>query len=110
MKTTILFIFLAALFQQEIPPKALVFSHSNYKNQNGIACVLYNEKFYSMKWFGIDNDHKVKRWVITEVNECGFGGPNSAFQEETNQPEKAPAEILTQLELLQFKNPPIHPE
>ena len=111
MKKTILFLLVSfTMLSQEIPPKTLVFSHSNYKNINGMACVLYNKKFYNMKWFGIDNDHKKKRWAITEVNECNFGGPIYGFLDEISDPEEAPAEILTQLELLKFKNPPIHPE
>jgi hypothetical protein len=111
MKTTILFLLVSlTMLSQEIPPKTLVFSHSNYGNINGMACVLYNKKFFNMKWFGIDNVNKEKRWEITEVNECNFGIPIYGFQDEINEPEEAPAEILMQLKLLKFKNPPKHPQ
>ena len=111
MKTSILFILLASiLFNKQISTKAIVLSHSDYKKSSGIACVLYDEKFYNMKWFGIDKDHKKKRWVITEVDKCGFGGPNSDFKDVINKPEKAPAEILTQLQLLKSETPPKHPK
>lgn len=99
MKTIILFILLAfPILQEQIPPTLKIISHSNYSDQNGIACVLYNKKFYCMKWFGNDNlVLKEKRWVIKQVNECGFGGPNSIFQVDFNDSEEAKNEILTQL-------------
>lgn len=98
MKTTILFIVLAStLLHHPIPPKAIVFSHSNYKNQNGVACVWYNKKLYSMKWFGIDTINKKKRWEIIEVDECEIGDPNSGFKNVINNPVKATDEIQIQL-------------
>jgi len=103
MKITILFLLASFnMLAQEIPPVATVFSQSDLKNQNGIACVLYNKKFYSMKWFGIDSVNKAKKWVITEVIACTFGGPNSAFQNVIDEPVEATAEI--QMQLLNIRN------
>ena len=111
MKTSILFILLAStLFNEQFSPKAIVLSHSDYKKSTGMACVLYDNNFYNMKWFGIDKDHKRKRWIIKEVDECSFGSRNSDFKDVINKPEKAPAEILAQLKLLKSKTPPKHPK
>lgn len=111
MKTTILFTFLAFSFlQKQIPPRVKVLSHSNYKNHNGIACVLYNEKIYTMKWFGVENSiSNEKIWLIDQQDKCFFGGPTSDFQEDFKDSRKAKKEILVQL-LKPKKIPLKHPE
>lgn len=108
MKTTILFILLSFPFlQKHIPPKILIYSHSNYNDQNGIACVVYNQKLYCMEWFG-NPVSKEKQWKINEVDECTFGGPNSTFQEDFKDSEDAINEI--QKQLLKIRKLPVPPE